>query len=205
MEKFNFEFDFYDEGLYCMEDIIYDFSKYCGMDFYQLVEFFRNCSVILKDELVSSLEKEGHDYRPKVVDVNYDYLNTKVEILKKKGMDYLLLMNYLKRLRKKDFQLEPKYEKILENCNLFHFRNILMGNDIKAILIGFGNTFNQLLDNLNEINSFDTYEFPRIDSFGLIYGRDRVFPERDIVLENENILDKTSIRPRKLKKTSYHY
>ena len=80
-----------------------------------------------------------------------------------------------------------------------------MGNDIKAILIGFGNTFNQLLDNLNEINSFDTYEFPRIDSFGLIYGRDRVFPERDIVLENENILDKTSIRPKKLKKTSYHY
>ena len=205
MEKFKFEFDFYDEGLYCMEDIIQDFSKYCGMDFYHLVDFFKNCPVILKDELVDSLKKEGHVCQQKVVDVNYDFLTTKVDILKNKGLDYLLLMNYLKRLRIKNYNLDSKYEKILESCNLFHFRNILMGNDIKAILIGFGNTFNQLLDNLNEINSFDTYEFPRIDSFGLIYGRDRVFPERDIVLENENILDKTSIRPRKLKKTSYHY
>lgn len=205
MEKFKFEFDFYDEGLYCMEDIIQDFSKYCGMDFYHLVDFFKNCPVILKDELVDSLKKEGYVCRQKVVDVNYDFLTTKVDILKNKGLDYLLLMNYLKRLGIKNYNLDSKYEKILESCNLFHFRNILMGNDIKAILIGFGNTFNQLLDNLNEINSFDTYEFPRIDSFGLIYGRDRVFPERDIVLENENILDKTSIRPKKLKKTSYHY
>ena len=205
MDKFKFEFDFYDEGLYCMEDIIQDFSKYCGMDFYYLIEFFRNCSVISKDNLSISLKENGYSCRQKVIDLNYDYLNTKVEILKNKGLDYLLLMNYLKRLKIKNYNLDSKYEKILESCNLFHFRNILMGNDIKAILIGFGNTFNQLLDNLNEINSFDTYEFPRIDSFGLIYGRDRIYPKREIVLDNEDILDKTSIRPKKLQKTSYHY
>ena len=166
---------------------------------------FRNCSVISKDNLSISLKENGYSCRQKVIDLNYDYLNTKVEILKNKGLDYLLLMNYLKRLKIKNYNLDSKYEKILESCNLFHFRNILMGNDIKAILIGFGNTFNQLLDNLNEINSFDTYEFPRIDSFGLIYGRDRIYPKREIVMDNEDILDKTSIRPKKLQKTSYHY
>ena len=101
--------------------------------------------------------------------------------------------------------MNPKYEKILENGNLFHFRNVLMGSDIKTILIGFGNTFNQFLDNLQEIRSLDTYDFPRIDSFGLIYGRDRIYPERDIILDNEDILDKTSIRPKELKRTSYHH
>ncbi len=205
MEKFNFEFDFYDEGVYCMEDIVHDFSKYCGMDFYYLIDFFRNSPIILKDELIELLEKEGHSCHEKIIEVNYDYLNTKFEILKKKGLDYLLLINYLKRLKNKDLQLNPKYEKILENGNLFHFRNVLMGSDIKTILIGFGNTFNQFLDNLQEIRSLDTYDFPRIDSFGLIYGRDRIYPERDIILDNEDILDKTSIRPKELKRTSYHH
>lgn len=204
MKKFNFDFDFYDEGLYCMEDIIHDISRYCGMNFYYLIDFFKNCPVILKDELESFLKKEGYLYQQKTIDVNYNFLNTKVEILKNKGLNYLLLMNYLKRLGKKDFQLDSKYEEILESCNLFHFRNVLMGSDIKSILIGFGNTFNQLIDNLKEIHSLDTYDFPKIDSFGLTYGRDRIYPGKEIVLKDKDLLDKTSIRPKKLKKVSSH-
>ena len=202
MKKVSFAFDFFDEGLYDIGDIILQFEQYFGMNFYYLNEFFHHFSVIEKEQLIHNLEKTKSNYQTRIVEVNYGYLVKKIEILREKGQTYLLLLEYLKKMSNKNFRTNSFYEEKLNDCGIFHFRNILMGNDLKAILIGFGNTFNQLIDCLIAVESPKTYVFPRFDSFFALYGKNRSYPNLDIVLKNAELFDETSIVSKKLKKTS---
>ena len=202
MKKVSFAFDFFDEGLYDIGDIILQFEQYFGMNFYYLNEFFHHFSVIEKEQLIHNLEKTKSNYQTRIVEVNYGYLVKKIEILREKGQTYLLLLEYLKKMSNKNFRTNSFYEEKLNDCGIFHFRSVLMGNDIKKILSAFGNTFNQLIDCLIAVESPKTYVFPRFDSFSTFYGKNRSYPNLDIVLENAELFDETSIVSKKLKKTS---
>lgn len=202
MKKVSFAFDFFDEGLYDIGDIILQFEQYFGMNFYYLNEFFHHFSVIGKEQLIHNLEKTKSNYQIRIVEVNYGYLVKKIQILREKGQTYLLLLEYLKKMSNKNFRTNSFYEEKLNDCGIFHFRSVLMGNDIKKILSAFGNTFNQLIDCLVAVESPKTYDFPRFDSFSALYGKNRSYPNLDIVLENAELFDETSIVSKKLKKTS---
>ena len=204
MKKVSCAFDFFDEGLYDIGDIILQFEQYFGMNFYYLNEFFKDSTVIEKKKLIDRLEFCQSNYQFRVLDVNYNYLVKKIQILRKKGQVYLLLLEYLKKTSNKNFHVNSCYEEKLNACGIFHFRSVLMGRDIKKILNALGNTFNQLIDCLVAIESPKTYAFPRIDSFSVFYEKNRSYPNLDIVLKSTDLFDETSIVPKRLKKTSNH-
>jgi len=64
------------------------------------------------------------------------------------------------------------------------------------------NSFNFYLE---KVNSLDTYLGYGVDKFALIYGGDKIFPNRDLVVDVDdydvNLFDKTSLHVKKKNRT----
>lgn len=146
-----------DEGIYNVADILNKENNYLFLDFYSVFHLLKNGVIEDKSLIIKQLIQKNHQYNLEVVDKNYDYLLKEINALRKRGIEILFLLSYLKNLENVEYEKINKYEQELINKNLYHFRSILTGKDLKYILNDFTMTILQFKINLEAINNLNTY------------------------------------------------
>lgn len=200
MKEVKFQLKLNDQGLYNVSDILKNLEEYLGIDFEEAILLFKDLQIASLTEITTMIKTSNIQFQEDILRKNYQYLKKYLTILQKKGLAYLSLLEYLQRIDHCDTEQEEPYEKQLEECQIFHFRSILVGYDLKRLLIGLGHTFHQTQKYLQEITTPETYRYLLVDSFALSYGESKIYPEESLINSENNRLDKTSIYPTKRKK-----
>ena len=134
VRSFYSNLDLKNEGIYSTKDVIENFSLYYGKSFPELYLFFKKSCPVSEERILNQLKQGKYPCNLEIIDTRYSYLKKRIDILKKKGIEYLLLLSYLTNLDKKHLPLKLKYEKELNSCQFFHYGSILVGKDLKSIL-----------------------------------------------------------------------
>lgn len=209
----DFRSEYIDEGMYNICDVVGNFSDYFGMSLEQMLELFQNYEMVSLGNVIfyvsHNLDKvfecrsgDCYSFNELLVRVkrDYEYLRKNLDILSKKGIQYLNLFQYLERVDCRQNKLENFYEAQLKEMGFFHYRSVLIGSDLKFILLAFFNTLKEFENRLHEINDLSTYHDVVIDSFAFYYGGEGMYPEEGIVLSSDIKWDRTSVLPKRTRK-----
>lgn len=184
--------DFEDKGVYCVKDIIQRFSFYFHEDFWEMVEFFQKCPFAEKKTILKDVEEKNSQYSAKMVSKIYRFFERRIEFYQNCGLEYLILLSYLKNLDNGQAYSNLEIEKELERYHLFHFGSILVGKDVKKILLSLDEINRQLREDILKINSIDTYS---ISTFELI--RYEKLNRNSILLVDSNLSNKEKRKTKK--------
>ena len=204
VRSFYSNLDLKNEGIYSTKDVIENFSLYYGKSFPELYLFFKKSCPVSEERILNQLKQGKYPCNLEIIDIRYSYLKKRIDILKKKGIEYLLLLSYLTNLDKKHLPLKLKYENELNSCQFFHYGSILVGKDLKSILNALNETINQLERDLARIET-ETYYFSVISHKKINQEKNQIYPEEEIVAERRLPLDRTSLILKKSKKAANHY
>lgn len=186
------------DKLFVISYVINEFSLYYGMNFSEMREYFTNYEVITFEDISNYLAKEKKSFElSEIIDnrkKEYSYYKDVLKILSDKALNFLDLLEYLSvsNVCNKD----DIYEKQLEDLKIYHCSSVLMGDDIKRILLVLFNIKKKFDDILENINNKEKYLNERIDDFGFIYGDEDIYPSKNLIIY-EGKIDKTSLSPKK--------
>lgn len=197
----NFQIYFEDAKLYNMSDVLIEFSKYLGMDYFEMKDYFQKYMVISKKDIEKYIDENLWQIadakwgmsREEILqrrEKDYDILCCRLAGLADKGLRYLDLFHYLGSL-KKDFEREEKYELILEEMEIFHYSSILSGESLNRFMIAMMHLLMQFQKTINQVNCLENYQ-----TASFCEGVDilEYCPVSSLVLDVETSrLDKTSI------------
>lgn len=193
-------FSFDDDNLYLVEDAIINFREYIGMSFEEfslLLEhslMFKskfNKEDILKRATLSGISLDDLN----IISSSYDVMFKIFNILQKKILIYQNLLIYLTNSSKKEQQIDFELEGMLKKLNMPHCGSVMRGIDINELLRSIKISVVKLRSVMNDMESFSRNFKPYTDYFSLYYGIHRLYPYEDIVLDDDDIYDDTSIRP----------
>ena len=185
--------------LFSIVSVVEEFSLYFGMSLEEMNNYFVNYKMIDFQEIVDYLEKKYNDNDiDKVIDKRkreYYYYSDVLKILSDKGLFFLSLLSYLCNSRV--FDNDNFYENQLEELEIEHYSSVMIGYDIKRILIALFHIKRMFDETLVNINKKELYLSERIDSFGFSYGGNDIYPSKNLII-NSGRVDKTSLSPRKI-------
>ena len=139
-----------------------------------------------------------------ILDIIFSSYWVSLDNLKSKGLELISILRYLVD-SKTNLEPNDSYEDLLDSVGIYHFSSVLTGVGMSKLSIVIYHLINSFNFYLEKINSLDTYLGYGIDKFALIYGGDRIFPNRDLVVNVDdyevNLFDKTSLHMKKKVKT----
>lgn len=187
--------------IYNLTDIILNFSEYFNCEFDQLKAFFTHYEVISWDEVkkyILNCSDRLYERRfsceiclEDVLEerfIDYEYFNKVLEILSKKSLMYLNLLEYLAS-RMNDLEREYEYEKVLNNLEVFHYASILKGSDLILFLKELATLIHQFQNALMKVNCLETYHSQTIDSFARQVGGDSIYPSSSLEFSKSREFD----------------
>ena len=181
--------------LFTVNSVINEFPLYFGIGFDEMRNYFINYEVIDFEEVCNYLKNKNMDFVLSKRQNEYLYYNEVLSILSDKGLFFINLLEYLSN--SKIFNLDDFYERQLMDLEIEHYSSVLIGNDIKRILIALFHIKKMFDENLENINKKELYLDERIDGFGFSYGGRDIYPSRNLIVTNGKV-DKTSLAPRKV-------
>lgn len=190
-----------DLKLYDISDFINKFKIFYKLDLDGIENLFSNYNMLKWNEVEKYLMDNGFSDR-EVFDKHNSYLffEKSLDNLKIKGLELISILRYLVD-SKTNLESNDSYEDLLDSVGIYHFTSILTGVGIKKIYIVIYHLVNSFNFYLEKVNSLDTYLGYGVDKFALIYGRDKIFPNRDLVVDVDdydvNLFDKTSLHVKK--------
>lgn len=190
-----------DLKLYDISDFINKFKIFYKLDLDGIENLFSNYNILKWNEVEKYLMDNGFSDR-EVFDKHNSYLffEKSLDNLKIKGLELISILRYLVD-SKTNLESNDSYEDLLDSVGIYHFTSILTGVGIKKIYIVIYHLVNSFNFYLEKVNSLDTYLGYGVDKFALIYGRDKIFPNRDLVVDVDdydvNLFDKTSLHVKK--------
>lgn len=194
-----------DLKLYDISDFINKFKVFYKLDLDEIEDLFNNYNILSWSEVEKYLMENGFNNR-EITDKYSSYLfyEKSLDNLKTKGLVLISILRYLVN-SKKNLDCNDSYEDLLDSVGIYHYSSILKGVDINKISIVIYHLVNSFNFYLDKINSLDTYLGYGIDKFALIYGGDRIFPNRDLAINVDNyevnLFDKTSLHVKKKVRT----
>lgn len=195
--------DVFDEyGVYNVGDVICYFDKYLGYSYSDLFDKFRtiNDSIVTKDLVISyCLNNYDKLYESKFEsNINMGIIKKRIsdyevfckilDIYKYKGINYLSLLNYLMMVD--NGEEDEKFEKLLVDLEISHYKSVICGRDVVKILIALRNVIFKCDETVATINDMDTYNFYNFNSFSL--NSSELYPRSSLV-GDDMCMDKTSI------------
>lgn len=190
-----------DLKLYDISDFINKFKIFYKLDLDGIENLFSNYNILKWNEVEKYLMDNGFSDR-EVFDKHNSYLffEKSLDNLKIKGLELISILRYLVD-SKTNLESNDSYEDLLDSVGIYHFTSILTGVGIKKIYIVIYHLVNSFNFYLEKVNSLDTYFGYGVDKFALIYGGDKIFPNRDLVVDVDdydvNLFDKTSLHVKK--------
>lgn len=181
--------------LFTINSVIEEFPLYFGISFNEMKDYFINYEIISFEEICSYLKNNNMDSVLIKREKEYLFYKDMLSILSDKGLFFVKLLQYLSD--SKVFNRDNFYERQLIELEIEHYSSVLIGNDIKRILIALFHIKRTFDENLENINNKELYLKERIDSFGFNYGGRDIYPSKNMIITNERI-DKTSIAPRRV-------
>ena len=198
--------EFYDDlKLYDISDFINKFKRFYKLDLEEIENLFNNYNILVWNEIEKYLMENDFNTR-EIADKYSSYLfyEKSLDNLKTKGLYLISILKYLVD-SKKNLDYNDDYEDLLNRVGIYHYSSILKGVDINKLSIVIYHLVNSFNFYLDKVNSFETYLGYGIDKFTLIYGGDRIFPNRELVVDindyEVNLFDKTSLYTKKRVKT----
>lgn len=194
-----------DLKLYDISDFINKFKVFYKLDLHEIEDLFNNYNILKWDEVEKYLIDNGFNNR-EIADKysSYVFYEKSLDNLKIKGLELINIFKYLIN-SKKSLECNDKYEDLLDSVGIYHYSSILKGVDINRLSIVIYHLVNSFNFYLEKVNSFNSYLGYGIDKFALIYGGDRIFPNKDLIANIDdyevNLFDKTSLYTKKKVKT----
>ena len=194
-----------DLKLYDISDFIKKFKIFYNLDLEEIETLFNNYNILKWSEVEKYLIDNGFNDREIADKYNsYLFFEKSLDNLKAKGLELISILRYLVD-SKTNLEPNDSYEDLLDSVGIYHFSSVLTGvgmNKLSIVIYHLINSFNFYLE---KINSLDTYLGYGIDKFALIYGGDKIFPNRDLVVNVDdyevNLFDKTSLHMKKKVRT----
>ena len=194
-----------DLKLYDISDFIKKFKIFYNLDLEEIETLFNNYNILKWSEVEKYLIDNGFNDREIADKYNsYLFFEKSLDNLKSKGLELISILRYLVD-SKTNLEPNDSYEDLLDSVGIYHFSSVLTGVGMSKLSIVIYHLINSFNFYLEKINSLDTYLGYGIDKFALIYGGDRIFPNRDLVVNVDdyevNLFDKTSLHMKKKVKT----
>jgi len=194
-----------DLKLYDISDFINKFKIFYKLDLDGIENLFSNYNILKWNEVEKYLMDNGFSDREVFDKYNsYLFFEKSLDNLKIKGLELISILRYLVD-SKTNLESNDSYEDLLDSVGIYHFTSILTGVGIKKIYIVIYHLVNSFNFYLEKVNSLDTYLGYGVDKFALIYGGDKIFPNRDLVVDVDdydvNLFDKTSLHVKKKNRT----
>lgn len=194
-----------DLKLYDISDFINKFKKFYKLDLGEMESLFNNYKILSWSEIEKYLINDGFNNRE--INDKYDsylFFEKSLDNLKSKGLELISILRYLVD-SKTNLELNDSYEDLLDSVGIYHFSSVLTGVGMSKLSIVIYHLINSFNFYLEKVNSLDTYLGYGIDKFALIYGGDRIFPNRNLAVNVDdyevNLFDKTSLHMKKKVRT----
>ena len=190
--------------LYNFLDIINELTNYYNITLEEIEYLLKNYNIKTWDEIKTYLTKEKYtELEIQKRKITYNIYNKKINNLSLKGIELINIIKYLCEIINSN-KYNEYYENKLQIMDIFHYSCILKGQDINKILDILFNLINQFNNSIEHINNFNTYDEVEYDEFSLIYGGERICPNKNLIVyddeHDKNLTDKTSfITKRKVK------
>ena len=199
MDKINIRDQYEEYGIYNVKDIISNFPNIYGKKIQDLTSNFllTKENIISKEEIVNYCINNFNNLKESsIIDKinkeiistrirDYSVLYKRINIYKKKGLILINLLLYLENNLP-----DKKYENLLKELDINHYKSIICGRDTVRILEALNNTIKQYEKYLNKINNLSTYN--RINYDNLYMSSTKLYPNPSII-SNRDDIDKTSI------------
>ena len=192
-EKYN------DKKLYNITDVVKEFPTYFNMSLEELEFYFKNYFIIPEQELIDYL-KEIYNNDKNLNNIEkerlqeYKYYQKKLATYSSKALIYLSLINYLCNCNEFDNK-EKHMEMLLEEVEIFHYSSILVGEDIKRLLVVLYHSLKELDDTLDQINEKTKFKDSRLNPLFIL---EEFGPSTRLLITGEDYkIDKTSLITKK--------
>ena len=197
MKIFDITTKYNDKKLYNIIDMVNELPNYFNMSIEELEFYFTNYFIIPEEEIIDYL-KEVYKDDKKINDIikermqEYKHYQRKLRIYSSKALIYISLIKYLCN----DTATKNKnIEKMLDEVEIFHFSSIVVGEDIKRLLVVLYHSLKEFDNILDEINEVIKFKNTRINPHFII---DEYGPSQKLLITDDDYnIDKTSLLTKK--------
>ena len=192
------------DNLYNIRTVIKEIPSYFGLSIEEMLDIFQKYFIISKESIYNYLSceyKENSSIILKDREYDYYYYSKTLEILSNKVLNLLDLLNYL-AVSTGNTNINI-YEKKLKELQIYHYSDIVKGEDIERILVVLFHIIKMFDQTLNEINDVCKYKDKRINTLLLDVYDDKNYPSKTLVTDFFKS-DKTSFKTKR-KKYKYNF
>lgn len=154
------KYNFFDGVMYTIDEILNQFPNFYGTSYEEMYNLFSKDNTPALQEVQDKLKEKEIKYNEDYLLINYYYLKNRIETLQIRGLVYLKLLNYLRKLNHSEEDKNEDLEMQLSKENIFHFKGIVCGKDLKQILNCLNEVTKEIEVTIKRMQNTDTYLAP---------------------------------------------